>query len=311
MTLKDKLNYYGEKRIPFFFIINYDLSSWDIIPLSQLPNDILYSIDNDIKSKHNLNLEKNFITKHLYKKKFDKVIEEIKKGNTYLLNLTSKTKLENNLNLKEIFTKSSAKYKLIYKNKFISFSPETFIKISNDKINSFPMKGTIDANIANAKNNILNDKKELAEHIMIVDLIRNDLNIVSSNVKVNKFRYIDKIKAGSKELLQVSSHVSGDLSRNWHQQIGDILLPLLPAGSISGTPKKKTLEIIENIEGYKRDYFTGIWGIYDGETLNSAVLIRFIENINNSFYYKSGGGITIDSDCDAEYKEMQDKVYIP
>ncbi|MCK5294001.1 MAG: aminodeoxychorismate synthase component I [Arcobacteraceae bacterium] len=311
MTLKEKLNYYGAKKEPFFFTISYDLSSWDVISLSKLPDDILYSIDDNIKEEHNLNLSKEFITKDSYKNKFDKVINEIKNGNTYLLNLTTKTILKNKLDFKDIFINSSAKYKLMYKDKFISFSPETFIKISDNKINTFPMKGTIDANIKDAKNKILNDKKELAEHIMIVDLMRNDLNIVASNIKVDDFRYIDKIKAGEKQLLQVSSHISGDLKADWNKNIGDILIPLLPAGSITGTPKKKTVEIIKNIEEYNRDYFTGIWGIYDGKTLNSAILIRFIETLNNNFFYKSGGGITLDSDCDAEYNEMKDKVYIP
>ena len=311
MTLKEKLNYYGKRKEPFFFTISYDLSQWEVIPLSKLSNDILYSIDNKVQEKHNLNLQKEFISKETYKDKFDDVINEIKNGNTYLLNLTTKTKLQNNLNLNKIFLNSSAKYKLFYKDKFVSFSPESFIKIENNTINAFPMKGTIDANIPNAKEKILDDKKELAEHTMIVDLMRNDLNIVSSNIQVKKFRYIDKIKAGEKQLLQVSSHISGDLENNWNDHIGDILIPLLPAGSISGTPKKRTLEIIKDIENYDRDYFTGIWGIYDGKTLNSAILIRFIEKIKDNFFYKSGGGITIDSDCNSEYNEMKDKVYIP
>jgi para-aminobenzoate synthetase component 1 len=173
------------------------------------------------------------------------------------------------------------------------------------------MKGTIDASIPNAKEKILNDEKEFAEHTMVVDLLRNDLNIVSKNVRVEKFRYIDKIRAGQKELLQVSSKISGDLSENWHSSIGDILLPLLPAGSISGTPKKKTVELINEIESYDRDFFSGIWGVYNGNTLDSSILIRFIENNQGVLYYKSGGGITIDSNIDNEYNEMKDKVYIP
>jgi para-aminobenzoate synthetase component 1 len=91
------------------------------------------------------------------------------------------------------------------------------------------------------------------------------------------------------------------------------LVKLLPAGSITGTPKKKTIEIIKDIEMYERGFFSGIWGIYDGVSLNSAVLIRFIEKTkdDNKFIYKSGGGITIESDLKGEYFEMIDKVYIP
>jgi para-aminobenzoate synthetase component 1 len=92
---------------------------------------------------------------------------------------------------------------------------------------------------------------------------------------------------------------------------------LLPAGSITGTPKRKTVEIIHEIEKYDRGFFTGIWGIYDGTSLDTAVLIRFIErkknntNNKNQYIYKSGGGITLDSDINNEYNEMIEKVYIP
>jgi len=173
------------------------------------------------------------------------------------------------------------------------------------------MKGTIDASIKNAKNIILNDEKELAEHTMIVDLIRNDLSMVSNNVKVTNFRYIDKINAGNKNLYQVSSKIEGELDSNWHKNLGTIITSLLPAGSITGTPKQSTIKLIDSIENYPRDYFTGIWGVYDGNCLDSSVIIRYIQNNNEKFVYKSGGGITIDSDCQSEYNEMIDKIYIP
>jgi para-aminobenzoate synthetase component 1 len=311
LKLREKLNYYGSKKTPFFFCISYDLSNWEVTPLSDLKSDISYSIDDNSIKNNNFIIDADFIPYSLYKKQFNNVIENIKSGNTYLLNLTAKTKIKNKLNLQSIYTHANAKYKLYYKDKFVSFSPESFIKIEDNTINTYPMKGTIDASIPNAKEKILNDEKEFAEHTMVVDLLRNDLNIVSKNVRVEKFRYIDKIRAGQKELLQVSSKISGDLSENWHSSIGDILLPLLPAGSISGTPKKKTVELINEIESYDRDFFSGIWGVYNDNTLDSSILIRFIENNQGVLYYKSGGGITIDSNIDNEYNEMKDKVYIP
>lgn len=146
---------------------------------------------------------------------------------------------------------------------------------------------------------------------MVVDLLRNDLSIVAKNVKVENFRYVDVIEAGEKELLHVSSHISGCVGENWHERIGDILRLMLPAGSISGAPKKSTLEIIDNIEGYDRGYFSGIFGVYDGETFNSGVMIRYIEKTETGYIYKSGGGITLDSDILSEYNEMLDKIYLP
>jgi para-aminobenzoate synthetase component 1 len=314
LNLQATLNHFGTKKEPFFFCISYDLKNWNVTSLKELPKNIQFSFDNFEKKLIKKKLIKKIpISFDEYKDKFNTVIEEIEAGNTYLLNLTSQTTINTNLSLLDIYNLSSAKYKLYYQDKFVSFSPETFIKISNDKIYTFPMKGTIDASINFAEKKILENQKELAEHTMIVDLLRNDLNIVSKNVKVEKFRYIEEIDAGEKNLLQVSSIVSGELENNWHSKIGDILINILPAGSITGTPKKKTIEIIEKIESYERDFFTGIWGVYDGISLNSAVLIRFIEKteISNNFIYKSGGGITIESDIFDEYNEMIDKVYIP
>ncbi len=232
-------------------------------------------------------------------------------GNTYLLNLTFPTKIKINASLLNIFFSSQAPFKLYFQDKFVTFSPERFIKIKNNVIKTYPMKGTIDALIPNAHQKILTDEKEKAEHTMVVDLLRNDLSISAKKVKVNKFRYIDKIKAGPKMLLQVSSEISGVLENNWHERIGDILLSLLPAGSISGAPKRKTVEIIKTVEGYHRGFFTGVFGYFDGNQLDSAVMIRFIEKSGDQLIYKSGGGITIDSDVTREYEEMLEKVYVP
>ena len=319
MNLISTLNSFGNTKKPFFFCISYDLKAWDVIPLDKLPKTIRYSINEskNTHQNHKIFISKKHLTFQTYKKKFNKVISQIQEGNTYLLNLTTKTNIKSKNSLLEIYEHSSAKYKIYYKNKFVSFSPETFIKISNNKIYTFPMKGTINSKVEDAHEKILNDQKELAEHTMIVDLLRNDLNIVSKNVIVDEFRYVETIKAGENKLLQVSSKISGELANNWHETIGDILVNLLPAGSITGTPKRKTVEIIHEIEKYDRGFFTGIWGIYDGTSLDTAVLIRFIErkknntNNKNQYIYKSGGGITLDSDINNEYNEMIEKVYIP
>ena len=280
--------------------------------------DFLLSFEN-IKNYSKKQINKtSFLNKYpipfkRYKIAFENVINEIKKGNTYLLNLTFPTQIETNLSLDEIFYKADAKFKLKYKDKFVCFSPERFVKIKNNKIYTYPMKGTIDANIPDAKEIILQNQKELAEHTMVVDLLRNDLGMIAKNIKVTKFRYIDKIKAGKKELFQVSSEIEGDMPKNWQKDWKKLILELLPAGSISGTPKKKTIEIIKNNEKYDRGFYTGVFGIIDEEKgfLDSAVIIRYIEKNQNQLLYKSGGGITLDSDLNSEYQELLDKVYLP
>ena len=173
------------------------------------------------------------------------------------------------------------------------------------------MKGTIDATIHNARSIILENKKEKAEHNTIVDLIRNDLSIVSKNVKLEEYRYIDLIQTNNKDLLQVSSKITGELDNDYTNKIGSILFSLLPAGSISGAPKKKTVEIINESEIAVRGYYTGVGGYFDGKNLDSFVLIRFIEKEGDSFYFRSGGGITYMSKAEDEYQEVIQKIYVP
>ncbi|MEA1955593.1 MAG: aminodeoxychorismate synthase component I [Campylobacterota bacterium] len=312
MTFKD-LNLLGKKREPFLFISDFKAKKLKVISLDKLKDeDIEFCIDSKYRYKiHNNIFVKKSISFKKYKTKFDLIQEHIKNGDTYLLNLTQPTQIKSDLSLKEIYSLANAHYKLRFKDKFVCFSPESFIQIKENKIHTYPMKGTIDASIENAKEKILNNQKEMAEHVMVVDLLRNDLSIVSRGVKVEKFRYIQTIDAGERELLQVSSHISGELNDDWHENIGDILASLLPAGSISGTPKKKTLEIIQQVEEYERGYFSGVFGIYDGKSLDSGVMIRFVEKQEGGYIYKSGGGITCDSDVLQEYNELQDKIYLP
>jgi len=254
-------------------------------------------------------LKKTPIPFEEYKNKFDTIIEEIKRGNSYLLNLTAPTEVETDATLEEIFHKATAPFKIKFKNLFVSFSPERFVKIENNRIYTYPMKGTIDASIPNAEQIILDNQKELAEHTMVVDLLRNDLGMIAKNIRVTKFRFIDKIRAGDKELLQVSSEIVGDMDSNWIENWETIIRKILPAGSVTGTPKRKTVEILKRVENYERGFYTGIFGIVDEKRgfLDSAVIIRYIEK---GGIYKSGGGITLDSDVEKEYKELIDKVYI-
>lgn len=317
LDLIQTLNHYGSIKEPFFFCISYDLHSWDVQPLKDLSPDIWFSMNEKNQNKEQNHFDYEIISPRFeeYQQKFDQVIKNIKDGNTYLLNLSAPSKIKFKTNLpdllEQIYKTSDAKFKLKYKDQFVCFSPERFVKIENNSIFTYPMKGTIDANVNNAQAKILANEKEMAEHTMVVDLLRNDLGIVSSKINVEKFRYVDKIKAGDKKLLQVSSKISGKLQNNWNESIGNILTSMLPAGSITGTPKKKTVELIDEIENYNRGFYTGIFGVYDGKKLDSAVLIRFIEKKKNEYFYKSGGGITLDSNVNSEYQELLDKVYIP
>lgn len=317
MNFNSQLNKLGAERKPFIFIINFDLTAYYVFLTEKVQKDILLYDVNGLSNHSSvmqhlppLQLTKYPIDYPRYKKAFDYIVENQVKGNSFLTNLTFPTEININRTLHQIFCESKAKYKLFFKN-FVVFSPECFVQIKEGKIYSFPMKGTIDAAIPNAAQRILEDAKEKAEHATIVDLIRNDLSRVASDVQVEQYRYVDQIQTHDKTILQVSSSVSGKLGDNYHKKIGDIILTLLPAGSISGAPKKKTVEIIKQAETYDRGFYTGVFGYFDGYQLDSGVMIRFVEEIDGKMYYKSGGGITAYSNLLSEYQELITKVYVP
>lgn len=315
-TTISRMNEWGAKRIPFAFLIDFEFCK-----------PILLDVNNTSQLLWQTPEAKNFQPKAyavktldwaiepvdyvIYEQAFLKVQEHIQMGDTYLLNLTMPTPVKTNMGMEEIFHLSRAPYKLWLKDEFVCFSPEIFVRIKDGMISSFPMKGTIDASSENADQQLLNDEKEVAEHHTIVDLIRNDLSMVASDVTVEQLMYLDRIQTNRGDLLQMSSQITGKLPLDYQSQIGTLIARLLPAGSICGAPKPKTVEIIKNVEPFDREYYTGVFGIFDGENLDSCVLIRYIEQSKEGLIFKSGGGITFLSDCASEYNELIQKVYVP
>ena len=308
----------SQAKVPFFFMIDFLMENVEIFEENEIDSsNVLIDFPNftNVKSKRGKSREiqlKSFPeSAEVYKKGFDFVQKNLKLGNSYLANYTCKTEIEINLSLEEIFHQSKAKYKLLYRDEFVFFSPETFVKIVNHEISTQPMKGTIDASIENAQEILKNDPKEKAEHYTVIDLLRNDLSRVADEVQLHEFQRIDYIKTLQKNLYTMSSEISGKLKPEFQNKIGGIMKEILPAGSILGAPKQKTLEIILEAEIYKRAYYTGICGWFDGENLDSCVMIRFIEKENGKLFFKSGGGITHLSKFADEFVEMKNKIYVP
>jgi para-aminobenzoate synthetase component 1 len=320
-NFEQKVSRFLQDDIPFLFIIDFEKSVKQVFTFEEAARENIYfhikSQRNDQNLKfskpknRNIDLQPKHVSKAIYRKAFESVKKELNNGNSFLLNLTFPTELSSKINLKEVYQTAHAPYKLLYKDRFVVFSPECYIKIKDGNIFSYPMKGTINSDVPNAQEILLSNKKELYEHNTIVDLIRNDLSMIAKNVHVKKFRYVEKIKKGDQELLQTSTEIQGLLPDNWKKNFVNLLLKTLPAGSISGAPKKKTLEIIEEVETTPRGFYTGIFGIFDGTQIDSAVSIRYIENINGKQFYKSGGGITHLSELDEEYQELLEKIYVP
>jgi len=314
----ERMNELGKAGAPFLFIIDF-LAENVLVYTSDQASQL--GIRFSFNEKGNTTLPSAEMKPFTFRKfpvpfrqyfqAFQVIQHHLRAGNSYLINLTCATPIETSLSTEQIFCASSAPYRLFVPGKFVVFSPERFIRVKDDIISTCPMKGTIDATLPDAESRILQDPKELAEHNTIVDLLRNDLSIVAEKVEVKKFRYLEKILTHTSPLLQVSSLIEGELRADFHRKPGDILKQLLPAGSISGAPKQKTVEIIQEAEFGPRGFYTGIFGFYDGYNLDSAVMIRFIEETPAGLVYHSGGGITARSNPETEYLEMIDKVYVP
>lgn len=374
----DKINQLASQDEPFLFVINYQGDKAFIRLLSDInPEECLFDFEGRGNLSHawketwkegTSEKEISETTWQIdpplyedYERSFNIVKSNIMAGNSYLTNLTCRVPVSCNLPLEEIFHRAKGKYKLLLRRKrtqaedkahlkeenteenltpFVCFSPETFVRIKGGRIYSYPMKGTLDASLPNAEKQLMEDRKEAAEHATIVDLIRNDLSRVAEDVRVDKYRYIDVLHTNKGDILQTSSEISGRLPEDYPHHLGEILDAQLPAGSITGAPKDKTMQIIHEAEGYDRGFYTGIMGIYDHGELNSAVMIRFIEEdtspvdfetngeknfkakegkasegkepkASRKLYFKAGGGITSKSDCRREYEEVIQKIYLP
>lgn len=315
-TVVREMNMLGAARVPFLFAFDYELQRALLVahPLQQ--DEVLFSVRGVTNRKTVLDhpqiaLQAFPIDYGRYAQGFDVIRRALMRGDSYLANYTVKTSIQMNASLLDVFNASRAPYCLHVPDQFVCFSPERFVHIHKGVVSTYPMKGTIDASVPNAEQVILADAKETAEHVTVVDLLRNDLGMVSSQVDVTRFRYIDRIDTPQRSILQVSSEIQGALESEWQARLGDILWTLMPAGSICGAPKDSTVRAIAAAEQQPRGFYTGVFGYFDGESLDSAVLIRFIEQEYGQFFFRSGGGITVNSSCQSEYNEVNQKIYIP
>ena len=305
----------------FIFIINYKTDGAYVEESTDIdPHELLFAfpiLDNipEAESYRTNTVEWHTepLTREDYERRINLVKQREREGDSYLANLTCRIPVRTNLSLHDVFMRSKALYRCWLKEKFVCFSPEIFIRINEEGlISSFPMKGTIDATRPDAEKELMENKKEAAEHATIVDLIRNDLSMIAEQVQVKRYRYVDHLTTNKGEILQTSSEITGQLPTDYRENVGTLLFRLLPAGSITGAPKPRTMEIIDEAEGYERGFYTGVMGCYSKGQLDSAVMIRFIDQDEDGlFHYKAGGGITAQSNNNDEYKEVIEKVYVP
>ncbi|MCS7279139.1 MAG: aminodeoxychorismate synthase component I [Thermodesulfobacteriaceae bacterium] len=269
-----------------------------------------------------LNLEKDFqdLSPNLKKEDYLEAIEKIKKyisqGDTYQVNYTFKIKFTYRGNLEKLFDellfRQRCEYAFFIQEKdwaILSLSPELFMKKKGTLIVSSPMKGTIKRGNTLSedfknKNFLKRDLKNQAENVMIVDLIRNDLGRVCKPGSVYVSEYF-KIKTYP-TLHQMISTVKGTLNTN---NFFEILKALFPCGSVTGAPKIRTMEIIQELEKEERRIYTGAIGFITprGDFLfNVAIRTLLFWTLDENFYKGEvgiGGGIVWDSVGEKEYEE--------
>lgn len=318
-----RLNTLGARREPCFFLIDFEQARPQVhtmgsVPFTEGPSPPRFDFPNRPDPDCHPNdlrfpsLTARHVPEDDFRRAFDVVQAGLHRGDSFLTNLTFPVPIDLDGSLEDVYWLAEAKYRVWLPGKFVSFSPETFVTVSpTGYLETRPMKGTTQ-DTPTDREALLTSPKEIAEHATIVDLMRNDLNQVARGVGLTDYRYFHKIATSSRGLVQTSSKIGGQLPEDWQAGLGTLLARLLPAGSVSGAPKPATLELIRRAEGQDRGYYCGIAGYFDGESLDTCVLIRFIERrADGSHYFRSGGGITARSTWQEEYAELCAKVRIP
>ena len=314
--LRTAMNTLGRAGRPFVWGTDYECKNCFILDNPFETDDIFWEVNGTGNAPEKIGPNPTLtITKMLdystYKGMFDTLQSGLMRGDSFLANLTAATEVEISGSLHDVFTHSRAPFKLLIPDRFVCFSPEPFVRIKDGFISTFPMKGTIDATLPDAEQRLMDDYKEQCEHHTIVDLMRNDLNMIAEDITVPRLRYPEHIATTSHDIIQTSSEVRGKLPEGKQSDFGDIILPLLPAGSITGAPKPSTVSLIARSEIVPRGWYTGVFGYFDGEVMQSAVMIRCIQRREDGrLCFHSGGGVTVNSVCRDEYEEILTKVYL-
>nr|WP_174506624.1 aminodeoxychorismate synthase component I [Acinetobacter sp. Marseille-Q1620] len=287
--------------------------------LYNLISNLLNNDDNNNYPDFNISKDfQNRWTKQEYLSAFNQVQEYIKAGDCYQINLTQefKTKCTGNLTdisheLWNLTNAPYAGYLNINNFELLSCSPELFIEFNNNNnMITRPIKGTMPRYTDPAQDQISrkklqNSQKDQAENLMIVDLLRNDLSIYAKtgSVKTPKLFEIESFNQVHHMVSEISATLKDDVNPF------EVLLSAMPGGSITGAPKIRAMQIIEELEGASRGAYCGSLGYfnYDGTGVWN-ILIRSIQKYQDELSIWAGGGITIASEAEAEYQECFDKV---
>ncbi|HVG13024.1 MAG TPA: anthranilate synthase component I family protein, partial [Flavisolibacter sp.] len=192
--------------------------------------------------------------------------------------------------------------------KLMGSSPEAQLIIKGGKAVVHPIAGTFrrtgeDAADTESAQALLEDKKENAEHVMLVDLARNDLSTVCTDVQVSKYRQLHFYS----HVIHLVSEVSGEITPSANPF--EILFKTFPAGTLSGAPKYKALQTINSLEPTERSFYGGAIGFtgFNG-SCNHAIMIRTFLSKDNTLYYQAGAGVVAASKPQSELEEVGNKL---
>ena len=281
--------------------------------LQELFSNISANEDNRFHIKTDV---KSNMSREQYGVAFDRVKKYILDGDCYQVNLAQRfsAEFEGNswsayLQLREVNPAPYAAYLNLPSGVVLSSSPERFIRVTGNQVETKPIKGTKHRSVFAYEDKalavcLLESEKDRAENLMIVDLLRNDISksCESGSVVVPKLFALETYAT----VHHLVSTVTGRLAIDKHAL--DLLRGCFPGGSITGAPKLRSMEIIEELEPHRRSVYCGSIAYigFDGN-MDSNICIRTLIKYESKLYFHAGGGIVWDSQVDAEYKECFDK----
>lgn len=256
------------------------------------------------------------ITKEQYMKNVETAKEYIRNGDIFQIVPSQRFEVSNPPDSFDVYrmlrTTNPSPYLFYFKSKDYAYagaSPEMLVSVNGGKVVNRPIAGTIkrgetDAEDAKNERQLINDPKERAEHTMLVDLGRNDLGKISKfgSVKVTDLMVIERYS----KVMHIVSNVVGELADD--KKPLDALMAVLPAGTLSGAPKVRAMEIIDELETTKRGLYGGTVGYlaFDG-SIDTCIAIRTVLFRNGKAYVQAGGGVVADSVPENEYMESVNK----
>ena len=257
------------------------------------------------------------MTKQAYQDKFEQVQKYLLSGDCYQINLAQRFSSQYTgdefsayLALRKQNKAPFSAFIRLENSTVLSVSPERFLKLSDNKVQTKPIKGTrprsLDPIVDQRNSDALQvAEKDRAENLMIVDLLRNDLSkvCVPGTVKVPEIFAIESFPA----VHHLVSTVEGKLETKYSAT--DLLRASFPGGSITGAPKIRAMEIIDELEPQRRNLYCGSIGYISAcGNMDTSITIRTLICENNTIHCWAGGGLVADSDAESEYQETMDKV---